>query len=59
MVTLPARRPGYLGGAYGSDAHYAFALANRFYARPELKRADTRASKVLKRFCAGVSSAAG
>ncbi|MDP3295838.1 MAG: hypothetical protein Q8M37_14025 [Nevskia sp.] len=46
LRALPARRPAQLGNVYSSDAHYAFALANRFYSRPELKRDDPRRAKV-------------
>ncbi len=46
LRALPARRPAQLGSLYRSDAHYAFALANRFYARPELQREDPRRQKL-------------
>ena len=46
LRALPARRPAPLGGLYSSDAHYAFALANRFYSRPELQREDPRRQKL-------------
>ncbi len=46
LRALPARRPAELGGLYSSDAHYAFALANRFYSRPELQREDPRRQKL-------------